>query len=752
MMSTSHADETMSSSPRPHRIRARKRVRQPQNAQDAGTEIAPLRLDDPALYINRELSLLAFQRRVLEEAQDDTHPLLERFRFLSILGSNLDEFFMVRVAGLKRQLESGAAPTTPDGMTPAAQLAAIRAEVTNLLSISYNTLTQQLWPALKDEGIQVLKYGELNARQRAKAREYFIHTVFPVLTPLAFDPGRPFPHISNLSVNLAVLIRDKDGNERFARIKVPDTLPQLVPLDRLAASGGTGRRAETSKARSFLWLEDLISANLQDLFPGMEVLDAHPFHVTRNAEMAIQELEAADLLETTEEGLRQRRFGDVVRLKVNYAMPVNILQILVNNLEIDLEEVYHVEGMLTLNRLKYIASIDRPDLKFTNFVPVVPSTLYPDGKEFDLFSQIKQRDLLVHHPYDSFQPIIDFLRTAAKDPEVLAIKMTLYRTGRNSPVVEALLEAMENGKQVAVLVELKARFDEESNIEWARALEAEGVHVVYGLLGLKVHCKVAMVVRREGDTIRRYVHLGTGNYNPLTAHFYTDLGLFTFDDEIGADVTDLFNYLTGYSAKTDYRKLAIAPINLRQRLESLIKREIRHQQHGERGHIIFKMNALVDQQMIELLYQASREGVQVDLLVRGICCLRPGIPGVSENIRVFSILGRFLEHSRIYYFRDGGKEEILLGSADMMPRNLDRRVEVLFPLEDPKLIRQVREEILHIYLSDRVKAREMKADGSYVRMNAKPSEKKVNAQSEFVDRRLASKDSRPERSEEDEES
>lgn len=734
-------------SPRPHRIRARKRTRQAvPGSTEGGTEIAPLRLDDPALYINRELSLLAFQRRVLEEAQDESNPLLERFKFLSILGSNLDEFFMVRVAGLKRQLESGVAPVLPDGMSPAAQLAAIRTEVTNLLHISYTCLSQQLWPALKEEGVQILQYSELNARQRAKAREYFIHTVFPVLTPLAFDPGRPFPHISNLSVNLAVLIRDQSGNERFARIKVPDTLPQLIPLDKLAPT--PGRKVESEKkARSFVWLEDLIGSNLQDLFPGMQVLDAHPFHVTRNAELAIQELEAADLLETTEEGLRQRRFGDVVRLKVNTNMPVNILQILVNNLEIDLDDVYHAEGMLSLNRLRYIGSLDRPDLKYNNFVPLVPGNLYAENREHDFFSAIRQRDVLLHHPYDSFQPVIDFLRAAAKDPDVLAIKMTLYRAGRNSPVVEALLDAMENEKQVAVLVELKARFDEESNIEWAKALEAEGVHVVYGLLGLKVHSKVALVVRREGENIRRYVHLGTGNYNPLTAHFYTDIGLFTCDEEIGADATDLFNFLTGYSAKTDYRKLAVAPINLRQRLESLIKREIRHQQHGERGHIIFKANALVDQEMIELLYQASREGVQIDLLVRGICCLRPGIPGVSENIRVISILGRFLEHSRIYYFRNGGKEEILLGSADIMPRNLNRRVEVLYPLEDQRLIRQVRDDILHTYLSDRVKAREMKADGTYVRMAPKPSEKRIHAQADFIARRLEERDSRPERPE-----
>ena len=734
-------------STRPHKIRARKRLRAGAVSNtEAATDIVPSRLDDPALFINRELSLLAFQYRVLEEAQDETNPLLERFKFLSIVGSNLDEFFMVRVAGLQRQLDAGASPALPDGLTPAAQLAAIRADVTRLMVSAYNCLSQQLMPALKKEGIQILNYSELNIKQKARAREYFIHTVFPVLTPLAFDPGRPFPHISNLSLNLAVLIRGAEGNELFARIKVPDTLPQLVPLDTVTPAAG--RRSEHIASRNFVWLEDLISANLQDLFPGMEVMDAHPFHITRDAEFAIQELEAADLLETTEEGLRQRRFGDVVRLKVNNSMPANILEILVNNLEIDPEDVYHVQGILSLPRLRYVGAIDRPDLKNSPYVPIVPGSLYQDNNEVDIFAAIRQRDILLHHPYDSFQPVIDFLRAAAKDPDVLAIKITLYRAGRNSPVVGALLDAMENDKQVAVLVELKARFDEESNIEWAKALEAEGVHVVYGLLGLKVHSKVALVVRREGDAIRRYIHLGTGNYNPVTAHLYTDLGLFTCDEEIGADASDLFNYLTGYSAKTDYKKLAVAPINLRQRLEALIKREIRHQQQGEGGHLIFKMNALVDQRMIDALYEASRAGVQVDLLVRGICCLRPGIAGVSENIRVISIVGRFLEHSRIYYFRNGGKEEILLGSADLMPRNLDRRVEVLYPLEDPRIIRQVRDEILHTYLSDRIKAREMKADGTYVRLIAKPAEKRIQAQSEFMAHRLASLDSRPERQEE----
>lgn len=723
-----------------HRIKAntQKSVALPQSQQSHSSG-----LDDPAFYVNRELSLLAFQRRVLEEAQDESNPLLERFKFLSILGSNLDEFFMVRVAGLKLQVESGAANLEPDQLSPAAQLEAIRSEVMNLLVRAHSCLQQQLMPALVKEGIRILDYNELDGQQRARAQDYFQHTIFPVLTPLAFDPGRPFPHISNLSLNLAVLIRDESGNERFARIKVPDTLPQLISLDR--STQFLSRKAHLNKQQSFVMLEDLISANLESLFPGMQIVDVHPFHVTRNAEIAIQELEAADLLETTEEGLRQRRFGDVVRLKVNYRMPMTILNILKSNLEIDAEDVYHVQGKLGLSRLRHIASLDRPDLKNTPYVPVVPDVFHPEATDEDIFAAIRQRDILLHHPYDSFQPIIDFLRAAARDPHVLAIKMTLYRAGRNSPVVEALLDAMANDKQVAVLVELKARFDEESNIEWARALESEGVHVVYGLLGLKVHSKVALVVRREGDTIRRYVHLGTGNYNPVTAHMYTDLGFFTCDDDIGADASDLFNYLTGYSAKTDYQKLLVAPIQLREKIESLIRREITHQQQGQQGHLIFKMNALVDQGIIELLYEASRAGVKVDLLIRGICCLRPGIPGVSENIKVISIVGRFLEHSRIYYFRNGGEEEVYMGSADLMPRNLNRRVEVLYPVTGERLIRFLRDDLLQFQLSDTAKARLMQTDGSYIRITPKAGEKPLNAQTEFMSKRLSRFDNYPER-------
>jgi polyphosphate kinase len=457
----------------------------------------------------------------------------------------------------------------------------------------------------------------------------------------------------------------------------------------------------------------------------MEIVETQPFHVTRDAEMAIQELEAADLLETVEEGVRQRRFGAVVRLKVPAGMPDRLLDFLQENLEVDDTDVYPINGPLSLSRLKHIAAIDRPDLKWP---PFTPAPLRPGMEEDDIFAQIRRGDILLHHPFDSFQPVVDFLRTSARDPNVLAIKMTLYRVGRKAPVVDALLEANENGKQVAVLVELKARFDEESNIEWARALEKEGVHVVYGLVGMKVHCKVAMVVRKEGNSIRRYVHLSTGNYNAVTAQLYTDLGLFTSYEQLGADCSDLFNYLTGYSAKSDYLRLLVAPINLRQRLENLIKREIDHANAGRAGRLVFKMNSLVDERIIRLLYQASQAGVECDLLVRGICCLRPGIPGISERIRVTSVVGRFLEHSRIYYFHNDGEEEIYLGSADLMPRNINRRVETLFPILTPSLVKTIRDRILAIYLSDNVKARSMQADGSYIRRPRPKNVRPVDAQ------------------------
>ncbi len=687
---------------------------------------AVIGLEDSSLFINRELSLLEFQRRVLEEAQDPSNPLLERVKFLSILGSNLDEFFMVRVAGLKHQVEAGIDEVGADGLSAAAQLDAIRPVVNQLMVDARICLHQDLLPALREEGIEFVTIPDLDSAAANRMATYFREKVYPVLTPLAFDPGRPFPHISNLSLNLAILIRGSEGENHFARLKVPDTLPQLIPVD----LNGKSRRG---KGYRFIWLEQLISAHLGELFPGMEVLESHPFHVTRDADQAIQELEADDLLETIEESVRARRFGDVVRVKVNEDLPDAMLEILVSNLEASFSDVYRMKDPLSFGRLKHLLQVDRRDLREKSFVPRIPPALDPklnDGA--DLFSVIRRGDILLHHPFDSFDPVVDLLRKAAVDPAVLAIKMTLYRVGRNSPVVDCLLEANERGKQVAVLVELKARFDEESNIEWARRLEAQGVHVVYGLVGLKIHSKVALIVRKEGDKIRRYTHFGTGNYNVVTAGLYTDLSLMTCDEDLGADATDLFNHLTGYSAKKSYRKLLVAPVDLFERTEALIEREIEHQQSGRGGHIIFKMNALAHMEIVKLLYRASQAGVKVDLLIRGACSLRAGVPGVSENITVKSVVGRFLEHSRIYYFRNGGEEELYLGSADMMPRNLHRRVEILFPIENRKLLRQIRDEILEVYLKDEVKVRVQQSDGTYARSARRFAEDAGDAQGRFL--------------------
>jgi polyphosphate kinase len=679
----------------------------------------------PALYLNSELSLLRFQRRVLEEAGDSRNPLLERVKFLAILNSNLDEFFMVRVAGLLQQIESGVETLSIDGRAPRAQLDAIRAEAICLIDEAYATYQTALVPELAAAGIKITGYGSLDPGQRKRLNAYFWESIYPVLTPLAFDRGRPFPHISNLSLNLAVVVRDAAGAEHFARVKVPDTIRQLVPVP-------AEPNREPPLGDVFVWIEDVILANLCLLFPGLEIVEAHPFHVTRDAEVAIKEIETDDLLATIEEAVWQRRFRDVVRLLVNAKMPAALLEILTTNLEIEASGVYRVHGPLNLGRLRQLTSLERPDLKDRPFLPQTPAPL--QNKDSDFFAAIQHEDLLLHHPFDSFQPVVEFLQRAACDPGVLAIKMTLYRLGRDSPVVEALLEAVRNGKQVAVVVELQARFDEESNIEWARALERQGVHVVHGLPGLKVHSKIALVVRREGEAIRRYLHLATGNYNRTTAHLYTDVGLFTSDPEIAADATALFNYLTGYSGKIEFSKLLVAPVNLRERLAALIYREIEHQRHSGQGHLIFKMNGLEDAGMMRLLSEASSAGVRVDLLVRGICCLRPGVPGVSENIRVISIVGRFLEHSRIFWFRNGGYEEVYVGSADLMPRNLNRRVEVLFPIRSRRLVRRLRDEILHQYLGDDTGARHMRSDGSYT---PKPRNGRHASQAWFLAQRTA---------------
>lgn len=688
-------------------------------------------LSSPALYINRELSLLEFQRRVLEEAWDETKHLLERIKFLAIFGSNMDEFFMVRVSGIRKQVEARIMDVSPDGMTPPDQLAAIRKLSQELMNDAQRCYQRKLLPKLDKTGIHLIDYHKLSKAQKERASTYFKEVIYPVLTPLALDPGHPFPHISNLSLNLAIVIRDKKGNEKFARLKVPDTLPRLLPIKR--SSGSVRKDGTIPHHHYFIWLEQVIAANLDDLFPGMEVTAAHPFRIVRDADIEIQELEADDLLETMQQNIRKRRFGSVVQVAIYESMPENIRELLVDNLEVSRNDVYVLDSPLGLSGLwQLYSSVERHDLKDVAYKPRVPKALRHATTAADIFDAIRAGNILLHHPYDSFNPVLDFLNAAARDPQVLAIKQTLYRVGSNAPVVEALLEAAERGKQVAVLVELKARFDEESNIGWARALEEVGAHVVYGLVGLKTHCKVTMVVRQEGGGIRRYLHLATGNYNAITSRIYEDVGLFTCDDDMGADATDLFNYLTGYSTKQEYRKLLVAPVSLRKKLEKLIVREIEHAQQGRKAHLIFKLNSLVDPQMIQLLYQASQAGVQVDLLVRGMCCLRPGIKGVSDHIRVISIVGRYLEHSRLFYFHNDGRENIYLGSADLMPRNLNHRVEVVFPVENKEHVRYLRNHVLETYLKDNTRARILKSDGTYIRLAHEAGKDLIDSQEKFM--------------------
>ena len=695
---------------------------------------AQVDLEDPKLFINRELSLLAFQARVLAEARDEGNRLLERVKFLSIVASNMDEFFMVRVGGLKLQLEAGYVDLPPDGLTPAEQLALIRKEAHKLMRDSRKLFANQLRPDLADQGIHILNYADLNDRQTELADRYFHDLVFPILTPLAFDPGHPFPHISNLSLNLAVTIRGKNGQEHFARVKVPGTYPRLFPLKR--SSGSTRKDGTVPFNHYFVWLDQVIAHNLDALFPGMEIIEVHPFRVTRNADMIIQELEADDLLETMEKSVLRRRFGDVVRVTINPDMPEHIREILIENLKLDRNDLYVLDGPLGFNSLMTVhETVDRYDLRDPAFIPVTHEA-FGASLDGDIFSAIRQKDILLHHPYDSFIPVVKFLDRAAADPDVLAIKQTLYRTGSNSPIVESLLKARQNGKQVAALVELKARFDEESNIEWARKLEQEGVHVTYGLLGLKTHSKIALVVRQEDDSIRRYVHLSTGNYNAVTSHVYEDLGLITSDPDIGEDASDLFNSLTGYSEKSNYRKLLVAPVNLRERIAELIHREIEHRRNGRKARIIIKCNHIIDKEMIKLLYQASQAGVRVDLFVRGMCTLRPGVAGVSDLITVRSVVGRFLEHSRIYYFLNDKEEAVYMGSADLMPRNLNRRVEIVYPVQDPRLVRLIRDEILEVYLQDNLRTREMLPDGSYVRIGTHDGDEPVDVQETLLQRRI----------------
>jgi len=684
-------------------------------------------LPSSTLVLNRELSLLEFQRRVLDEALDERNPVLERLKFLAIFGSNMDEFFMVRVSGIRKQVEARIMEVFPDRLTPPEALAAMRKVSLELYGNALQYFNKKLVPKLDKEGVHILDYPKLSEVQAKKVNDYFHEVVYPVLTPLALDPGHPFPHISNLSLNLAIVIKDKKGHEKFARLKVPDTLPRFVAIKR--SSGGSRKDGTIPHHHYFVWLEQVIMENLAPLFPGLEVVAAYPFRIIRDADVEIQEIEADDLLETMQQSIRKRKFGSVVQVEIHDNMPNTIRQLLIDNLEIRENDVYVSPAPLGLSSLWQIyGNVERHDLKFPVYHPVVPKVFENAMLAGDIFEAIKRGNILMHQPYDSFNPVVDFLKAAARDPNVLAIKQTLYRVGQNAPVVEALLEASEHGKQVAVLVELKARFDEESNIGWAKMLEEAGVHVVYGLVGLKTHCKVTMVVRKEGEGIRRYLHLGTGNYNAVTARIYEDIGIFTCDEAMGADVTDLFNYLTGYSTKQHFKKLLVAPVNLRMGLEKLIRREIEHAKAGRPAHLIFKVNSVVDPMFIELLYEASQAGVKVDLLARGMCCLRPGIKGVSDNIKVTSIVGRYLEHSRVFYFHNNGKEEIYMGSADLMRRNQDHRVEVVFPVESEEHINYLRHAMLATYLSDNMRARVMKPDGTYVRLKPPSESKAVDVQ------------------------
>lgn len=701
-------------------------------------------LNDSQYYFNRELSWLEFNQRVLHEAIDSRTPLLERLKFAAIFSSNLDEFFMVRVALLKQRLRASIDRFPPDGMSPQAQLDAIAQRLRPMVSEQHRHFQEVLRPQLVEHGVYLLDYLENETQQRS-LRDYFERRIYPVLTPLAVDPGHPFPQMSNLSLNLAVVVRDPvTGKSHFARVKVPNSLPRFIPIPNF----------QSTEKRSIVWagvpLEQVIAHNLELLFKGMAIESYSLFRVTRDMYMELEEDEAGDLLSAIQQELRTVRLaGSVIRLEVQSAMSKKVRQMMTEELDLGEQDLYEIEGLLNLRDLLSLLSLPLPELKDPPWSPVIPARLRSldeydslhnsptlgDGEDF--FSIIRDGDLLVHHPYESFNASVErFIAEAAHDPQVLTIKMTLYRTS-GDPIVNALIAAANNGKQVAALVELKARFDEENNIAWAQILEKAGVHVVYGLVGLKTHTKIILVVRQEGEELRRYVHIGTGNYNPKTAKLYTDLGIISCRDDLGADLTDLFNHLTGFTRQESYRKLLVAPVNLRDRIITMLRREAEHCAQTGSGYVIAKMNALVDPLIIKTLYETSQAGVKIDLIVRGICCLKPGIKGISDNIRVISIVGRFLEHSRIFYFHNGGAEEFYIGSADWMPRNLDRRVEAVTPIEDPS-VAQTLKDILNVMLSDNHYAWELQADGFYKQRHPAKDEPDRAAQTLLMEAALRS--------------
>ena len=686
-----------------------------------------LSVDDPSFLTNRELSWLEFNRRVLEEALDDTTPMLERLKFLSIFSTNLDEFFMIRVSGLKEQIAEGINNPSPDGMTAAQQLREIRELLHPMVEQQTLCLHREILPKLAQAGIKIFAYQDLNGDEKKKLDDYFLKNIFPVLTPQAVDESHPFPYVSNLSLNLGLIVEPAESfdhgklkhlynRSRFVRIKLPPNISRLIPIN--------------DEETNFALLGELVAANVRHLFPNMKTNKSHLFRLTRDADLELREDEAGDLLRTMEKELHHlRRFSFPVRLEVAASMPEKMIEHLTGSIGVTDKDVYRIDGFLNIPDLMRLYAIDHPDLKDK---PIAYSIPKPLRKEENIFDILKKQDVLLHHPFTAFSTVTDFVNAAAEDENVSAIKICLYRTGKDSPIVKSLMKASQNGKQVAALVELKARFDEENNIEWARRLENEGVHVIYGMRGLKTHSKITLVVRREDKDLRRYVHIATGNYNPTTSRIYTDLGLLTADAEIGADITDLFNFLTGYSYQTEYRQLLVAPINLREKMLELIERETANKLDGKDAHIIVKINSLTDDKIVRALYRASQAGVKIDLIVRGICVLRPGIEGLSENIRVVSIVGRFLEHSRVFYFANGGNNEIYIGSADWMHRNLDRRVEAVAPIKDNQLKQYIKEEILGAYLQDNANAQILKADGTYEKITVKPEESEFDSQLYFV--------------------
>jgi polyphosphate kinase len=668
--------------------------------------VPPPPLDEPLpedRFLNRELSWLDFNARVLTLAEDPDTPLLERAKFLAIFASNLDEFYMVRVAGLKRRMQTGLPLRSPDGLSAREQLEMIAERAADLVGRHAHCFLQDVAPALAEERIEIVRWSDLDAAERDRLRDYFRDQVFPVLTPLAVDPAHPFPYISGLSLNLAVVVRDPDGGaELFARVKVPNNVPRLVAVE------------SSSRAHRFLPVEDLIAGHLGALFSGMQIVEHHLFRVTRNADVEVEEDRDEDLLQALERELARRRFGPPVRLEVESDVSDLVLETLVRELDMDSHDVLRVPGLLDLSVLWQVYDgVDRPDLKDRPFVPATHPRFAEGETPRSVFATLRDGDILVHHPYHSFSTSVQrFIEQAAADPNVLAIKQTLYRTSGDSPIVDALVDAAEAGKQVVVLVEVKARFDEQANIAWARTLEKAGCHVVYGLVGLKTHCKTALVIRQEGNQIRRYAHIGTGNYHPRTARLYEDFGLLTADPEVGADLTDLFNVLTGYSRQTAYRRLLVAPYGVRAGIVERIEQEIKHALEGRRGLVQIKVNSLVDEEVIDALYEASRAGVRVDLVIRSICTLRPGVPGLSDNIRVRSIVGRFLEHSRVFRFGNDGDPEVWIGSADLMHRNLDRRVEALVRVTDPTAAAEL-DSVLELAMSPDSAVFELQPDGTW---------------------------------------